>query len=90
MKLKPHVGKVGRNGEIKIPSDYMKTLGLYPGEKVELKIIGRHLLVEPLKEGVAYKKKPLKDPVKELTGSLEIDPKLADAILEADYQPEDV
>jgi hypothetical protein len=30
------------------------------------------------------------DPVKALTGSLEIDPKLADAILEADYQPEDV
>lgn len=72
-KLKPHVEKIGRNGEIKIPGDYLKTPGLCPGEEVELKLAGRKLLVEPVKEAVAHKKKRIKDPVEVLTGILEID-----------------
>lgn len=37
----------------------------------------------------AMQKKAPEDPVKALTGSLQVDPQLADAILEADYQPEE-
>ena len=44
----------------------------------------------PIQEDVTPEKAPFKDPVKELTGALEADPQLADAILKADYQPEDV
>jgi len=55
MKLKPYVEKVGRNGEIKIPPDYLKSLRLSPGEEVELKLVGRHLLMEPVREAVASK-----------------------------------
>lgn len=78
MKLKSYVEKIGQNGEIKIPPGYLKSLGLYPGEEVELKLAGRHLLVEPVKEAVAYKKKSRKgadipSPLQQLTGILEID-----------------
>lgn len=89
MKLKTHIGKVGPNGEIKIPKSYLETLGLCGGEAVALKVTGKSLVVEPVKATNSSKKKSLRDPVKELTGSLRIDPHLADAILEADYQPED-
>ncbi len=71
MKLKPYVEKIGRNGEIKIPHDYLKTLGLCPGKEVELRLTGKQLLLEPVKE--TYKKKGIKDPVEALTGILEID-----------------
>ena len=91
MKTKPYIEKqkLGPHGEVTLPPDYLKELGLYPGEsEVELRRAGKDLLLSPVEEAVAYKKKCL-DPVKALTGSLEIDPQLADAILEADYQPEE-
>jgi bifunctional DNA-binding transcriptional regulator/antitoxin component of YhaV-PrlF toxin-antitoxin module len=88
MKLNDY-GKVGPHGEVVIPTDYRKIYGLNPGEEIEFKPLGEGLLIERVKEAVAYKENDRPDPVKALTGSLEIDPKLADAILEADYQPED-
>jgi len=72
-KLKSHVDKIGRNGEIKIPGDYLKTLGLCPGEEVELRLEDRHLLVEPKKKGRSLKEAGPKSPLKQLTGILEID-----------------
>jgi AbrB family looped-hinge helix DNA binding protein len=67
-KLKPYVEKVGQNGEIRIPSDYLKTLGLCPGEKVELTLEDGHLLIEPKKKDAGPT-----SPLKQLTGILEID-----------------
>ncbi len=85
MKLKPYVEKIGPNGEIKIPGDYLKTLGLCPGEEVELRLEDGHLLVEPLKGVPAHKKKGIKDPVEALTGSIPLDdPKLIDEIVESE------
>ncbi len=72
-ELKPCVEKVGQNGEIRIPSDYLKTLGLCPGEEVELKLEDGHLLVEPKKKGRSLKEAGPKSPLKQLTGILEID-----------------
>lgn len=89
MKLKPCVERVGRNGEIKIPPDYLKTLGLYPGEEVKLKLAGRHLLVEPLEDKGT---KPAKGIVDKLYGALKLDPKIASEVSGDDYpnNPEDV
>jgi bifunctional DNA-binding transcriptional regulator/antitoxin component of YhaV-PrlF toxin-antitoxin module len=88
MKVR-HREIIGQHGEVRIPKDYQEDMGLSPGEEVEFRREGQGLLIERVKEAFAYKSNLLADPVKELTGSLEIDPKLAQAILEADYQPEE-
>lgn len=92
MKLKSYVEKIGQNGEIKIPGDYLKLLGLCPGEEVELKLEDGHLLVEPLKELPTYKKRPAKGPVEELTGSLPLPPELVDELVENEhlFEPQEV
>lgn len=87
MKTKPYVDKqkLGPHGEVTIPPDYLKELGLYPGEEVELRLAGKDLLLSPVKEAIAYKNKSIKDPVKALTGSIPIDdPKLIDEIIESE------
>lgn len=85
--MKGKTGKVGPHGELQIQIEDLKVLGLHPGEEFDYRVTDTRLLIEHVKEAVAHKK-AAKDPVKELTGSLELDPRLADAILEADYQPE--
>jgi antitoxin component of MazEF toxin-antitoxin module len=93
MKTKEYVEKMGKNGEITIPRDYWPSLGLVPGEEVSLKLAHRYVLVEPVKEAVARKKKKNGHPeaagtahsLKQLTGILEIDdPGLIDAIVESE------
>lgn len=90
MKLKTRVKRVGRNGEIKIPRDYMKALCLSPGQEVKLKLMDNRLLIEPVKEVVVSKKESLKDPVEALTGALPLDKKLIEEIAHGGYVPEDV
>jgi antitoxin component of MazEF toxin-antitoxin module len=45
MKLK-YVEKISPDGEVKIPEDYQKELGLFPSEEVQFRREGRHLLIE--------------------------------------------
>jgi len=87
-----YIEKIGQNGEIKIPSDYLKSLGLYPGEEVELKLKGKQLLVEPVKEAVAPKKGRRKNLSDQLYGALEVSSEIAEKVLSNDYpfNPEDV
>ena len=77
MKTKDYVEKMGKNGEITIPRDYWGSLGLCPGEEVTLKLAERYVLVEPVKEAVARKKKELQHKragsLQQLTGVLETD-----------------
>ena len=81
MKTKPHVEKqrLGPHGEVTLPPDYLKELGLYPGEsEVELHRAGQRMLIEPVTEAVAYKDKARKEAGKagslaQLSGILEID-----------------
>lgn len=76
MKLKENRGKVGTHGEIRIPEDYQKDLGLYPGKEYEIRPVGQGMLIEPVKEAEAYKKGlPSKEasPLRQLSGILEID-----------------
>lgn len=92
MKLKSYVEKIGQNGEIKIPPDYLKSLGLCPGEEVELKLAGRHLLMEPVRETVASKASRRKSISDQLYGAMEVSPEIAEKVLSNDYpfNPEDV
>jgi antitoxin component of MazEF toxin-antitoxin module len=48
--MKYYHEKIGPNREIRIPEDYMKSLGIYPGEEVELKLSGKRLLIEPIRK----------------------------------------
>lgn len=82
MKLKTYVKKVDPNGEIRISGDYLKELGLYPGEEFALRISEKRLLIEPVKEAVAYKKGHQKSAVDGLVGLIPVgDPKLIDELL---------
>jgi bifunctional DNA-binding transcriptional regulator/antitoxin component of YhaV-PrlF toxin-antitoxin module len=81
MKLK-YVEKISQDGEVKIPKDYQKELGLYPGAEVQFRREGGRLLIERVKEAVADKQRPTRDPVDELTGLIPVeDPKLIDELL---------
>jgi len=87
MKLKPYFEKLGPKGEIKIPNDYLKTLGLYPGEEVELRLAGRRVLIQPLNGG---RTKPARSVVEKLYGALKLDQELIEEIAHGGYVPEDV
>lgn len=86
MKLK-YREKIGQNGEIRIPSDYMTSLGLCPGEEVELRLAGRQVLIQPLDGGRA---KPAKSVVDKLYGALKLNQELIEEIAHGGYVPEDV
>ncbi|MBI1742847.1 AbrB/MazE/SpoVT family DNA-binding domain-containing protein [Candidatus Acetothermia bacterium] len=89
MKTKTYVEKVRRNGEIRL-SAYLKTLGICPGAEVAVTVTEERLLIKPVKEAVACKKKNTKDPVEALTGALPLDPELIEEIAHGSYVPEDV
>jgi len=82
--MKTYTEKLGQHGEIRIPEHYLKEMGLYPGGEVEFRLMGRKLLLEPVKE-TQTDKKPLEDPLEALTGSIPLDdPKLIDEIVESE------
>ena len=63
--------KIKPGGEIEIPEEIMKRLHLKVGEEVALSVTDRKLLI-----------KPAKSIVDEITGAIEIDPKIGKRIIE--------
>ncbi len=62
-----------------MPKSVLAELGLKVGEEIELRVVDRKLLIEPMKMGVD-----------ELSGSLRIDSKLVDELVEKEelFEPE--
>jgi len=84
MKL-THREKIGQHGEVRIPEDYRKDMGLHPGEEVEFRREGHGLLIERVREAVACKGKGQRSAVGGLTGLIPVgDPKLIDKLLASD------
>jgi len=71
--------RIKPNGGIHIPKSVLAELGLKVGEEIELRVVDRKLLIEPMKMGVD-----------ELSGSLRIDSKLVDELVEKEelFEPE--
>ena len=71
--------RIKPNGGIHIPKSVLAELGLKVGEEIELRVVDRKLLIEPMKIGVD-----------ELSGSLRIDSKLVDELVEKEelFEPE--
>ncbi|MBN2014279.1 MAG: AbrB/MazE/SpoVT family DNA-binding domain-containing protein [Candidatus Altiarchaeota archaeon] len=69
--------KIKPTGEIRIPKSILAKLGLKSGEKVRLKLTGKKVLIEPIK-----------DPIKALRGMLKLDKKTAKEIIESpEFEP---
>ncbi|RLI87016.1 MAG: hypothetical protein DRO76_03030 [Candidatus Altiarchaeales archaeon] len=71
--------RIKPNGGIHIPKSVLAELGLKVREEIELRVVDRKLLIEPMKMGVD-----------ELSGSLRIDSKLVDELVEKEelFEPE--
>jgi len=71
--------RIKPNGGIHIPKSVLAELGLKVGGEIELRVVDRKLLIEPMKMGVD-----------ELSGSLRIDSKLVDELVEKEelFEPE--
>lgn len=71
--------RIKPSGDIHIPKSILSDLGLRVGEEIELRVVDRKVLIEPMKMGVD-----------ELSGSLRIDSKLIDELIEKEelFEPE--
>jgi len=87
--MKTYTEKLGQRGEIRIPEDYLRELGLYPGEELELQMTGEGLLLKPL---TARASKTGPKVVDKLYGALKLDPQIAAEVGSKSYpyNPEDV
>ena len=63
--------KTSSKGQIVIPKKIRQKLGIMPGKKVSIQIVGHHVEISPVPD----------DPVKALRGILKGGPSLADELL---------
>lgn len=66
------VVKTSSKGQLVIPAEIRKKLGIKPGQKVNLTVVDGRAMITPLPE----------DPIKALRGSLKGKPSMAKALLE--------
>jgi len=63
--------KTSSKGQIVIPKKIRQKLGIMPGKKVSIQVVGQHVEISPIPD----------DPVKALRGILKGGPSLADELL---------
>jgi len=63
--------KIKPNGDIHLPKSVLANLGLKVGEEVELRVMGRKVLIEPSRSVVD-----------ELSGIIKVDSRIVDEIIE--------
>jgi len=71
--------RIKPNGDIHLPDSILTSLGLDVGEEIELRVIDQKVLIEPMRMETD-----------ELSGSLKLDQKLVDELVEREelFEPE--